>query len=81
VGIGHSDEIDGMVLKAHAAARVVEHGNTMLLECVGHGALAVDVIVIAEDCEATERRFQSRQGGQQFCAWVASSFKAYARLD
>jgi hypothetical protein len=57
-GVGHANDIDGVILKLHAATRVVEHGNAITLECGGYGALAIDVIVIAKDCETTEWRFK-----------------------
>ena len=43
-----------MILKAHTAPGMVEHRDAVVLERVNHGARAIDVIVIAEDCETDE---------------------------
>ncbi len=45
----------------HAAPGMVEHRDAVVLERVNHGARAIDVIMIAEDCETTERRFEPRE--------------------
>ncbi len=75
VGIRHSNDIDGVILKLHAVTRVVEHGNAIMLERIGHGALSIDVIVVAEDCETAERRFKPRQDGRDRARWHAAAAK------
>jgi len=40
---------------------MIEHRDAVVLERVNHGARTIDVIMIAEDCETTERRFEPRE--------------------
>ena len=61
IAIGYADKVDRVILELQRVPRMIEHIDAAIAERVRHGALAIDVVVVAEDGEPAERRVEARK--------------------